>query len=242
MTAVSVLEIAAVGRKRHLRLRRNRLADGREQRRAAVRHIAAPALPVNRPAAALHSQIVRRPADDGEVLDFLRERQNALFIFEQHERFAHGLARDGAMFRRADGGGQLWIRHGVFKKSELEFNPQNPAHRVVNARLRNFPIGHELLQVLDELDVVVRFVRAAGNHDHVQPGVDGLLDVVFVIGRKLVNRAPVGNQKTPEAKLALQNVGEQMLVAVHFRAVPTAVGNHDGTDAGLDGRVIRRQI
>ena len=45
-----------------------------------------------------------------------------------------------------------------------------------------------------------------------------------------------------ETHFVFQDIGEQMLVAVHFFTVPTAVGNHDGTDAGLDGGGVRRQI
>ena len=75
-----------------------------------------------------------------------------------------------------------------------------------------------------------------------RPALIGLFDVVFVIRRNLVNRRPVGNQKTFEAQFILKHVGEQIFVAVHFLAVPTAVGNHDGTHAGLDGGAIWRQI
>src|ERR1035437_7937569 len=100
----------------------------------------------------------------------------------------------------ADGGGELRVGRGAFKKSELEFDPQNPAHGIVNACRRNFSFGNERLQIVNESNVIVWFARAVWNHDHVQPGVDGLLDVVFVVGRKLVNRGPVGDEKTSEAE------------------------------------------
>ena len=87
--------------------------------------VAAPALPVNRPAAALNAQVVRRHADHGEALEVFCERQNVFSVFEHHQRFAHALARDGAVFRRADGGGQLWIGRSAVKNSELEFDPQD---------------------------------------------------------------------------------------------------------------------
>jgi hypothetical protein len=64
------------------------------------------ALPVNRPAAALHAQIIRRRAGDTRCLIRLGQRQNVFLIFQQHEGFAHAFARNGAMLRRADGGGQ----------------------------------------------------------------------------------------------------------------------------------------
>jgi hypothetical protein len=56
---------------------------------------------------------------------------------------------------------------------------------------RNFSLGDQVLQILDELDVIVRRARPVWNHDHIEAGVDGGLDVRFVIGRNLVNGRPV---------------------------------------------------
>ena len=204
--------------------------------------VAAPALPVDRPAAALHPQIIRSCADDGEMPDGFRERQKVFFVFEQHQRFAHALPRDGAMFRRADGGRELRIGDRARKKPELKFDAQDTGNRVINARRRNFAFGHKRLQIPDELDVVVDLVRAVGNHDHVQAGIDGLLDIVFEVGRNLVNRRPVGHEKAAEAEFIFQNIGQQIFVPVHLCAIPTAVGNHDGTNARLDGGDVGRQV
>ena len=164
-----------------MRPRGNRLAQGGQDRRAAGRHPAAPPLPVNRPTPALNAQIIRRAPQDGQALEVFRERQNVPVIFEQHQGFAHTRAPDGPVFGGTDGGREPGIGRLIFKQPELDLNAQNPPHGVVNARGRNHPGRHQLFQIRDELGVVVRAARPVGDHDHVQPGVDGLGDVGSVI-------------------------------------------------------------
>ena len=57
----------------------------------------------------------------------------------------------------------------------------------------------------------------------------------------LVNRRPVGDEEALKIQFTFQHVGEQMFLAVHFFAIPTVVGNHDGADAGLNVRDVGRE-
>src|SRR5205085_4183069 len=76
----------------------NRLQDGG----AARRYVARLALPANRPAAALIADVVSALAGDVQARQRLRDGQRRLLILQQHERFAHALASDGAMLSRAE--------------------------------------------------------------------------------------------------------------------------------------------
>ena len=63
-----------------------------------------------------------------------------------------------------------------------------------------------------------------------------------VLAGDLVDALPVGDDEAVEAQLALEHIGQQVPVAVHLLAVPTAEGDHDGLRAGVDGGLVRRQV
>ena len=221
---------------------RNRFPDGVEQRGAALGDRAAAALPGDRPPAALHAQIVRRLPDDDQMLDVLRERQGVALILEQHQRGANTFPGHLPMFDGADPVQPLRVGVRMLKQSQLYFCAQDPAHRIVDPRLGHASRSDQLLQVLDEFHVIIVMPRPVGNHHHVHSRVDGTLDILFVVGRNLIDCRPVRHQKTLEAQLALQHVRQQIFVVRHLPAIPAAVGDHDGFRPRRHRGAVGRQI
>ena len=82
----------------------------------------------------------------------------------------------------------------------------------------------------------------ARNHRHIHAGIDGDFDGLLVIAVDLVDGVVIGNQETLEAQFLFQQSGQQALVARNLDAVPTAIGRHDGADAGADRRDVALQV
>jgi len=81
------------------------------------------------------------------------------------------------------------------------------------------------------------------HHDHVDAGVDGDLDRVAVVaGRHAVDRLPVADDEASERQLALQHVGDEVLVPVHVLGVPARVRDHHAAHARLDRRRVAGQV
>jgi len=195
----------------------------------AVGDVAAGALPADRPAAALVADVVGAVAGDMNAGGRAGKGQDALFFGEQHQGLAHAGAGDLAMGGAADRTGERPVGVKILKEPHAEFHAQNAADGVVDARLRNLAGIDRGGEMLDEIAVAGR------HHGHVDAGVDRLDDLgPFVCARQPRDAVPVRNDKTLEAELTLEHRGEQPGVAVHFIAVPAAVGGHDRGDAGLD--------
>ena len=91
------------------------------------------------------------------------------------------------------------------------------------------PACDQCLHRRDEADVVGR------DHDHVDAGVDRLLDGRRVVARHdLVDAAPVRHDEPGEGQLALEDVGDQVVVAVDLARGGARVGGHD--DPGASSR------
>jgi hypothetical protein len=181
---------------------------------------------------------VRVAAGDEDLIGLLGERQHGLAllsVLEQHERLAYGLARDGAVVLRAELLGEARVGERVLEQPHGELDAEDAADGVVYAVEPDLPLLDLLHNVGDELGVVV------GDHDHVDAGVDGLLDgVVVVLVRRRgdpVHGLPVRDHEPAEVHLALERVRDEELVLVHLHAVPARVGDHHRRDA-LDHRVV----
>ncbi len=94
------------------------------------------------------------------------------------------------------------------------------------------------------------FGACLGSMNMSTPGHDGGLELVGVVPGHLLDRPPVGDHEPVEAQLALEDVGDQLLVGVHLDRVPEPVvgpvdareRRHDGADVVLPhGRPVRRQ-
>jgi hypothetical protein len=230
----------------HRRVLAHRLLDRLQDRGAGAGEVvAALALPLDGPAAALVAQVVRVAAGDEDLLGVLGQRQHPLLVpllavLEQDEGLADGLARDRPVLLGAELLGEARVRERVLEEAHGELDPEDPADGVVDAVQPDLPRLHLLHHVGDELGVVV------GDHHHVDAGVNGLLDgVVVVLVRRVgdpVHGLPVRDDEAPEVHLVLERVGDEELVLVHLHPVEAGVGDHDGGDALDDGVVVGRHV
>ena len=214
------------------------LAHPLENCRPPARHLAALALPIDGPTSALIPDVVGVFAHHVDAPAF-RERQHAAVVLEHYQRLADALARDGAMFGRAESLVQAAVgqkRPVRVHQSRREFHAQDARHGVVNARHRHAAFPRELGEKLDELAVVVR------HHHHVHAGVDGGFDLLLVIAGQCLLRGVVGNQEALEAHLLFQDFGHKDAAGRAFDPVPTAIGRHDGGDACGDRGDVARQV
>ena len=133
--------------------------------------------------------------------------------------------------------GQRAIRERLLPQLEAHLLLQDAADGVVDARLLHAAGRDQRLQARDEVAVRVR------HHDHVDAGVDRDVDRLAVVaGRHPIDRLPVADDEAAERELALQHVGDQVLVAVHELTVPARVRHHHAADAGLHGGDVAGQV
>jgi hypothetical protein len=155
---------------------------------------------------------------------------------QEDEGLPHRLPARLAVGVGADPGEEGAIGLGRVPEAKGGLLAKDPPHGVVDACLGDAARLDEALQGRSELGVAVR------DHDHVDAGVDCGLDVRRVVAGELVDARPVGDHEAREAELALQDVGQEVAVAVHLLAVPAAEGGHDGADAGRDGGAVAGQV
>ncbi len=179
------------------------------------------ALPGECPAARLHGHIVSAIASHyhgGVRLN----RQDAV-ILEQYQRFAHRLACDGAMTKRANrlvGIGTL-VRRGFVEHAHTHLDTQDPPHGIIEARFRNRAIIHFAHEIGVERFPVLRRV------EDVEPRLESLGAIGIGAARNLAMRVPVTHDEAVKSHLALQHVCHQRLVGMHLHTVPRIVGCHD---------------
>ena len=70
------------------------------------------------------------------------DRQGLMVIFQQHQRLAHRLARQEAVFIRADRRCQALVAVRVFEQAQLELGPQDPPDGIVEPRLGDVAFFH----------------------------------------------------------------------------------------------------
>ncbi len=140
---------------------------------------------------------------------------------------------------RARGGGERFLlphRRGPLEQPQRELDPQNAPHGIVYAFHRDFAALNPCPQVTQEGQVVGR------HHHHIHPGVDGGDDGAVQVARvNLVHRLPVGDDEAAKAQFALQDIGQQVAVGVHFDTIPRTVGGHHHQRARLHGGAVGRQ-
>ena len=124
----------------------------------------------------------------------------------------------------------------MLEQPELELDPQDAVHGVVDPRRLDGP-GR---QPGPDGCLEARPVRR--DHDHVDAGLDRLGDCRRVIRVELVDGGPVGDDEAAEPELALEQVRQQMVVAMDLARGRAGEGGHDDPCAGLDRRLVRRQV
>ncbi len=67
-------------------------------------------------------------------------------------------------------------------------------------------------------------------------------DVGVSVPRDLVDAAPVGDHEAVEAKLPLEDIGDQVFLRMHLQAAPAGVRHHDASGARVDRRLVGRKV
>ena len=171
------------------------------------------ALPADRPAAALVADVVGALAGHEDLAE-LAQRQDSAVVLQQHLRLAHRLAREGAVRGAAD--------RARCRTRSVSGCSNRPSSNFL-VRMRRLAssmraIGHGAAAAprsrmsCDERLVVGR------HHHHVDAGVDRRWRTSCGgeagLPVDLVDAVPVGDHEAGEAELALEHVGDQVLVAV----------------------------
>src|SRR2546427_2117492 len=102
------------------------------------------------------------------------------------------------------------------------------SHTVIEPRLRDlaaFHLRHETL---------VQRLPVVGNHEHVDTGIERLRAAKIRAAGNLSMPVPVADDEAVESHSPFEHVCEEFPIAVHLAALPTALRNHDGLDAGFD--------
>ena len=191
------------------------------------------ALPVDGPAARLCTDGIRGVAGDQNFCVRI-QRQGAVIVLEQHEGFAHRLARQRTMSRTAE---QREIARvaALFGRRPLEqsgdgLDAQNAPHGIVDASLRNLAGPRLAQRVLVQLPPTVR------RHQHVDAGEYRGRAPELGAARNLFVGVPVAHHEPAEGHPPLQDIRQQIVIAVQLDAIPAVIGRHDDQCAGVDRR------
>ncbi len=185
---------------------------------------------------------VRVGADHRHRRDLLVQRQQAVLVLQQHDRFARDLPRQRALI-----GGIEHLRRAfdfherILEQAQLELDAQHAADHLVQQR----HIDRAPLHFADQRVAVA--VRAR------QFDVDARLDRracgIFLAGRhavigcQLIHREIVGHHQPVEAPFLAQNAGQQRTVRAARHAVQFVVAVHNrGESGGFDRRFERAQV
>ena len=211
------------------------------QYRVAIREVGigvGGALPGDRPAAALVRHVVRGLADHQDLLAAC-DRQDWPVVLEQHQRLAHGAARQLARLHDLVLAGVGVLRRALVEQAGAQLDADDAAHGIVDTRHRDLAAFHLLDGVGDKGLPVVR------HHDHVVAGIDRGRAAVVAAARHFAVAVPVGDDEAVEAHLRFQDVGEHGAAAVHLavvgaarHVVPGIERGHDGLHARLQGRIV----
>mmetsp|Transcript_15120 Transcript_15120/g.44135 ORF Transcript_15120/g.44135 Transcript_15120/m.44135 type:complete len:390 (+) Transcript_15120:345-1514(+) len=191
--------------------------------------VASEALVLDGPPSALHAQVVG-PRSHQQHAAALLEGQGAAIIPQQHQRPPRGLARERTVLLAA----HTWevgpSREGIAEEAQAGLHTEYASNSVVHPAHGDEALVDGRPHAGEETAVaLVPPGDDAGQHDHINPRVDGLDKGVNVLAprRKLVDRGPVRDQDPVKSHLLLQDPGEQPLVTVHLLSVHRAEGCHD---------------
>ena len=179
-------------------------------------------------AAALDLPALGVRPDEGDALR-RRQREQGVVVLQQHRGGDRGAADELAGLGRLVGGlGGVALAH-LAPGEQLE----QPADRLVDARLGDLAVAHRLQQALATLD------RRSG-HLQVEPGLERR-------GRA-VRTEPVAEHHAVEAEVVAQHTAQQRLVVARVRPVDPVVRRHHRLDVGAalvergDGGLERHEV
>ena len=196
----------------------NTAEDGRGA--GKIRVAVAISLPIDGPSPRLRADGVRGLSRDQYFRPRI-QRQSVAIVLEQDQGLADGFARQRCMRSAAEAreiaGIAALFRRGTAEQSGDGLDAQDAPYRIVDASLRNLP-GARLRE-----GVLVQLAPAVRRHQHVDAGEYRRRAFVLGAARNLFVRVPVADHEALEAELSLQNVGQQIMIGVHFHAIPAVV-------------------
>jgi len=192
-------------------------------RRRRWHGISAWRIDLRRAAAGEHTGIGVRPDHGNRFHGRRAQRQLAARVLQQHR----ALFRDPLGHFEAAENVHHFGRGRQVEKSHRELRAQDAVNHVVDARQRDRPAIHRLLERVSEI--------IAAWHFDVQPG-----ERRFGSG---MSPAPVGKHEALKAECLLQHVGQQVAVLAGPIGVDLVVGAHDRAgarilDADLEGQQV----
>ena len=181
--------------------------------------------PGDRPAVVQRDQRVRGRSGDQDARRG-SERQDAVAVLRQHDRFASA-SESGLARRRRSNGRCRGRRRGRWRieQADARLQRQDARNRVVDARDRHRAFVHELHEQIAEAVV-------ARHHAHVDTCEHRGARRVFLVGRgmvqvhQLLDVFPVGDDHAIEAELPAQHIVQQVPVDVAGNPVDLAGVHH----------------
>ena len=205
------------------------IGDPRERRRSAGRQRNLHRRPADRPhlagpAARQHADI-GIAADHDDPLCGARDRQEVALILQQHDARLGGTLRDQRM--RGVIGRHGACGHRPVERARLDQAGQIARDHVVQPRLGDTALCHRLSQRRAEIDRLVEFLARF----LVEPRIGRLH------GR--MHRAPIAHHPAGIVPVALQHIGQQVLVLARPVAVDLVVRAHDRSGMPLFDRDLK---
>ncbi len=170
-------------------------------------------------------RVVCMRADYRHALDLARvEREQALVVLEQNDRFARRLAGQRDRIGRLGlGRGGLDVDIGVFEQPGVELELENTAHRLVDLRLANPALADQLGQ--QRIGLRVGGLEVDGRVERADRRVAEIVEQL-VPRHQLADREIVAEHHALEAPFLAQHVVEQPAIGMARDAVDLVVRGH----------------
>ena len=159
------------------------------------------------------------------------QRQDAALVLQQNLRLFSGLQRFLGKLIATELLVALSTGVGLVKQVQAVFHAQDAAHGIVDALHAHLALFNKFLQQDAELHTV-------GIHRHVDTGIDGNADGVFLVfchmfaREKVIDVGPVGHQHAVPLQVFLQPLGEIFVAGMHGHAVDGSRVDHHGQRTG----------
>ena len=144
-------------------------------------------------------------------------------------------ARRGPVRVGADGG-RVGRGHRRLEQAQLQLHPQDATDGVVEPVARDPPVRQAAAH-----RVVEREASDGTMTMSIPAPMDWATRRVVVARDDLVDAGPVRDHEAGEGELALEHVGQEVLVAVDLAGRRAGERRHDDPGAGIDRRPVRRQ-
>src|ERR1700680_2689521 len=143
--------------------------------------------------------------------------------------------RGASEYREMPGIAALF-RRGPIEESRDGLDAKDTSHRIVHARLGYLP-GADLGQ-----GISIQFPPAIRRHQHVDAGEERRRAAGLGASGYLLLSVPIADHEAREAHAALQDVRDQIMIAVQLGSVPAVVRGHYDQRARVDRSGVSRRV